>query len=120
MACSSGRFLLPLCKRRVNKEGLGSSMGFWRAGMAYASLLNLTLASDAMVVGHGLGTSAHSWLGLGEGLLCDASTLRAKILAGILQEVTVEDQTRIEDLTLVAAGQTYRHHPVCLCVDGRF
>ena len=53
-ACTTGRFLLPECKRRVNAEGLGSSLVSWRAGLAYALLLNLTLADEPLVVGHGL------------------------------------------------------------------
>ena len=62
--CHSGRFLQPTCKRAKNAEGLGSSLAFWRAGVAYSILLNLTLANDPIVVGHRIGTAAHEWLGL--------------------------------------------------------
>ena len=48
--CHSGRFLQPTCKRAKNAEGLGSSLAFWRAGVAYSILLNLTLANDPIVV----------------------------------------------------------------------
>ena len=54
----------PTCKRAKNAEGLGSSLAFWRAGVAYSILLNLTLVNDPIVVGHRIGTAAHEWLGL--------------------------------------------------------
>ena len=59
-ACTTGRFLRPECKRRVNAEGLGSSLVSWRAGLAYALLLNLPLADEPLVVGHGPCALSHS------------------------------------------------------------
>jgi hypothetical protein len=41
-----GRFLLPDCKRTSNHEGLGSSLTFHRATVAYALLFNLTIADE--------------------------------------------------------------------------
>ena len=41
-----GRFLLPDCKRKSNHEGLGSSLTFHRATVAYALLFNLTIADE--------------------------------------------------------------------------
>ena len=41
-----GRFLLPDCKRKSNYEGLGSSLTFHRATVAYALLFNLTITSE--------------------------------------------------------------------------
>jgi hypothetical protein len=88
-----GRFLLPDCKRKSNHEGLGSSLTFHRATVAYALLFNLTITSEPcarpqtfsltqtsltdrrttlrrLIVGHGLGAAAHSWLGLDRGAHC--------------------------------------------------
>ena len=41
-----GRFLLPDCKRKSNYEGLGSSLTFHRATVAYSLLFNLTITSE--------------------------------------------------------------------------
>ena len=45
-AACVGRFLLPDCKRKSNHEGLGSSLTFHRATVAYALLFNLTIADE--------------------------------------------------------------------------
>ncbi|KAL3922900.1 MAG: hypothetical protein SGPRY_004393 [Prymnesium sp.] len=105
MACHSGRFLLPTCKRKHNSEGLGSSLGFWRAEAAYAIALNLTLAASPMLTGHNIGTSAHYWLALGDGLPCSENELRAAVRAGSLQQIALEDSTQIEDLQSLASGR---------------
>jgi len=41
-------------------------MRTWRGELAYAMLLNLSLVDVPLHVGHGLGTSPHSWLGLSD------------------------------------------------------
>lgn len=46
MEACVGRFLLPDCKRKSNYEGLGSSLTFHRATVAYALLFNLTITSE--------------------------------------------------------------------------
>ena len=46
MEACAGRFLLPDCKRKSNYEGLGSSLTFHRATVAYALLFNLTITSE--------------------------------------------------------------------------
>ncbi len=65
-----GRHLVSACKRITNHEGLGSSLTFHRAALAYALALNLTLADEPLIVGHGLGSAAHVALGLGLGPHC--------------------------------------------------
>ena len=89
--CSSGRYLLPLCKRASNAEGLGSSLVFWRAAAAYALLLNLSLVDEPLVVGHGLGALASAWLGLGHGL-CAGEEIRDAVDRGLLlrEDVTAD------------------------------
>ena len=104
MDCLHGRFLLPTCKRRTNFEGLGSSMVFWRAAAAYALLLNLTLADEPLVVGHGIGTLAHTWLGLGLGA-CSGDTLRAAMDNGALRRVDHRDNV---DFSVAGGGGALR------------
>lgn len=95
--CAGGRFLLPNCKRWSNAEGLGSSLVFFRAGLAYALLFELRLADQPLLVGHGLGFSAHEWLGLGYETcalgecerLCSADTLLSNAENGSLARVDI-------------------------------
>ena len=107
-----GRFLLPDCKRKSNHEGLGSSLTFHRATVAYALLFNLTIADKPcttplsnlpcrqpksladrratprrLIVGHGLGAAAHSWLGLGRGALYGSYSS----CSGTMQRHTVDE-----------------------------
>ena len=105
VACRRGRHLLPTCKRRVNSEGLGSTIGFWRAGAAYAALLNLTLTNEPILAGHGISAATHDWLSLGDSLPCSGRDLRAAVEAGPLQAVAFTDRTRLDDLQLAAEGR---------------
>ena len=110
-----GRFLLPTCKRAVNAEGLGSSMIFWRAGAAYALMLNLTLADEPLVVGHGISTRAHTWLGLGMGA-CTGDALRAAMDSGALRRV---DHHQPVDFSTAAGGGELREASAALAAGQR-
>ena len=87
---AAGRYLLPDCKRSTNHEGLGSSLTFHRAAVAYAILYNLTLAAPPLVVGHGLGAGADAVLGLqlgGHCSRCGAYELKQLVANGTLREI---------------------------------
>eukprot|EP00927_Polykrikos_kofoidii_P078624 TRINITY_DN75430_c0_g1_i1.p1 TRINITY_DN75430_c0_g1~~TRINITY_DN75430_c0_g1_i1.p1 ORF type:complete len:449 (-),score=57.49 TRINITY_DN75430_c0_g1_i1:95-1441(-) len=86
----SGPYIMNMCKTKINHEGLGSTLTFWRAGLAYALLLNLSFVDVPWVVGHKVGTAANQWLGLGWGCRCSSGALNAEITAGRLQHVVMD------------------------------